>query len=61
MYHRIIHLSSVLNKRKCSDLAQGEMGGKESETLVERIESLSHPGAKKASQAHAGCTAFGAT
>jgi hypothetical protein len=35
--------------------------GEESEALGERIETLSHPGAKEASQSHTRVTAFGAT
>src|SRR5450432_2040273 len=35
--------------------------GQESQTLRERIETLSDPGAEKARQSHTGRTAFGAT
>jgi hypothetical protein len=47
-------MSSMTWYGNCSDLAQGSFGGQQSETLLERIETLSHPGAKEASKSHAG-------
>src|SRR5947209_870799 len=59
----IVHLwctmSSFCELRKCSDLTQRRLRGQQGQTLVERIEVLGHPAAKKTGQAHPGVTAFG--
>src|SRR5437762_1155273 len=60
VYHQWVGESSRVAESKCSDLAQGELDGQESKTLVKRIETLSDPSAEEAGESHAGRTAFGA-
>src|SRR6266699_4792960 len=43
-----------------AETSLGEFGGQESKTLMERIQTLSDPGAEEARQSHAGRAAFGA-